>query len=495
MFRFATFAAVSSSPQAREDKASLGDQVKTARASGLQQGGIETAGPFILDGYSRTGYVNLSDAIENIPPLAAAIEAAEQNKYDVLIMDNIERMGDLAPMLSTLFKKYKKQLHSARQSGRVFDPADYDPYNDESSDIMIHVEGIIQKYRINKLRRGWNIGIPRRLEKGLPPFRIAYGYTRVDKNTPPVKNEYAVHVIQIKDWFLAGRPRAWIARQLTEAGIPKPSKTPGPWHVASIQHILLNPFYAGIVATGQKRAGASKTGRTYLQRTPHSEWQRGTGGHEPLWDESTLLAIENEFARRAGVKNYAKVRYPLAGLMRCTVCRQKLTRRNITRGGKLQPGLGCCKGEAHVILGYDQAIRLLTRKFHKELQERQLNPASKSDEMQRLQAELADYKARRAQVHKDYEDGIYKREEAIPRIKDLERLEQNAQHDLDELGHTQQTRAEMRELTAGLAKYTEEEIYLWIAEDESSSVNRLLSTLCETLWVTPEHEIEFEWRP
>src|SRR5215208_930763 len=100
-FRYGILAAVSSDPQAHEDKDSLSDQVDFARNAGLAQGGIETVEPFVLDGYSRTGYFNLSDALEDIPPLAEAIEAAAQNKYDVLIVDNIERLGDLAPMLFT----------------------------------------------------------------------------------------------------------------------------------------------------------------------------------------------------------------------------------------------------------------------------------------------------------------------------------------------------------------------------------------------------------
>src|SRR5688572_3316230 len=105
IFRFATYAAVSSDKQAAEDKDSLSDQVKTARSAGIAQGGVETAGPFILDGYSRTNYVNLSDALHDIPPLADAIKAVEQNLFDVLIVDNIERFGDLAPMIATIMRR------------------------------------------------------------------------------------------------------------------------------------------------------------------------------------------------------------------------------------------------------------------------------------------------------------------------------------------------------------------------------------------------------
>jgi len=494
MFRFAVFSAVSSEPQAREDKASLEDQVKTARAAGLQQGGMETAGPFILDGYSRTGYINLSDALEDIPPLAEAIEGIEQDRYDVLIMDNIERMGDLAPMLSTLFKKHKKQLHSARQSGPIREPAAYDPTSDESGDILIHVEGIIQKYRLNKLRRGWNIGIPRRLERGLPAFRVPFGYDRISKDVPPQQNQYAPYVVKMKDWLLEGRALTWIAERLDTAQIPPSTKTNTHWHVASIRHILLNPFYAGIVAIGQKRMERSGTGRIYRQRTPQSEWTRGAGAHKALWGEDTLLAIQNEFARRMGLKNYAKTIYPLAGLMRCTVCEQKLVRRRTSRNGRWLPALGCKFGHAHVTIEYEKAIQLLTTQLEKELQDLKLNPLAPKEEEARLRADLDNLKTRRARVQEGYESGLYKLEEASVKLKELERLEATAQQQVADLEHSRQTRAEVKILAAGLSELDLDELQAWIADDDSAVINRLLSLLCQTIWVDPQHHMQIDWR-
>jgi DNA invertase Pin-like site-specific DNA recombinase len=494
MFRFATFAAVSSDPQAREDKASLDDQVLTARAAAVAQGGVETAGPFVIDGYSRTGYVNLSDAIEEIPPLAEAIRAAEQDLYDVLVMDNIERMGDLAPMLSTLFKRHKKQLHSARQSGRVHDPDTYDPTADEAGDIMIHVEGIIQKYRLNKLRRGWNLGVPKRIDRGLPPFRVPFGYDRVNKDLPPVQNQYAPSVIRMKDWLLQGRPLSWIAEELRRAQVPPPRSKTGRWHVESIRHILLNPFYAGIVAMGQKKREAGKKGRVYRQRTAPSEWRRGAGGHEALWEEETLLSIQNEFARRMGLKNYAKTVYPLAGLFRCRVCEQKLIRRNVGRQGTLRPGLGCKHGEAHVIIEYDRAIELLAPELKAEFQKMREAPIPLDEQRRRLGVELDSLRDARAQIQEGWQNKIFSTEEASLKIRDLELTERTTELELATLERTQQVRSEFRTLGAEMAHLSVEELCTWITYDDPAIVNRMLSTLFVTAWLTPEHKISIDWR-
>ena len=492
-FRFAVFAAVSSERQAREDKASLPDQVKTARAAGIAQGGIESVEPYILDGYSRTGYINLSDALNDIPPLAKAIQDAIADQYDVLIMDNLERMGDLAPMLSTLFKRHNKQLHSARQSGPITAPDQYDPSSDESGDIMINVEGIIQKYRLNKLRRGWKVGVPKRIENGLVPFRVPYGYDRVSKTDPPLQNANATYILKMKDWIIEGRPLSWIADQLDALGAPLPSQSGKRWHVETIRHILYNPFYAGIVAIGQKRREPSPKGRTYRQRTPPSQWKQHTGRHVPLWDESTYLAIQNEFARRLQLKNYAKTVYPLAGLFRCTVCKQKLIRRNTSHAGQLAPALGCKRGDSHVIIRYDAAIQLLADELTRALQKNKSEPVTSREKEARLRTSLDELGQRRARIQDGYESGLYTKEEASVRMTDLERQERTAQTQLEEHRRTQRSQADFHTLAHDLSQLGE--LQEWIATDDPAIVNRLLSALCENLWLDPQHTLTIDFRP
>jgi recombinase len=490
MIKFGILAGVSSDAQV-EDKASIPDQIKTCRGVIQQFGGIEV-GCYVMDGYSRTGYDSLPEAMEEIPPLKEAIEAAEQDQYDVLILDNWDRLGDLAQLIYTRYRKYRKQIYSARQSGRLQDPETYDPYADESAGIDMHVQAILQQYRLNKIRRGWSIGIPNRIKKGLVPFRVAYGYTRVDGKTPPVQNPNAKFVMQMKDWFLEGRPLTWIAAQLAQLGAPLPSQKGKYWHAETIRHMLLNPFYAGIVAIGQKRREPSKKGRLYQQRTPQSEWTQAPGGHVPLWDQDTYLSIQNEFARRSGLKNYAKVMYPLAGILRCSECKQKLTRRHISRGGQLVAGLGCRRGDAHVLLEYDRAIQLLADALKKELQELSRNPSTKEEVERRLQRKIADLQEQRALVQQGFQAKIYKADEAGQLIADLEREERTAQTELADLYRLQQTRAELQILRAGMVKL--DDLATWFRDEDPAVMNRLLSALCENVWVTPECRFTVDMR-
>ena len=74
MIRFGILAGVSTDVQAG-DKASIPDQIATCRRAIAQLGAVEID-CFTMDGYSRTGYDSLADAMNDIPPLKEAIVGA-----------------------------------------------------------------------------------------------------------------------------------------------------------------------------------------------------------------------------------------------------------------------------------------------------------------------------------------------------------------------------------------------------------------------------------
>lgn len=492
-FRYAIYAAVSTDPQAREDKGSLDDQVQTARSAGLQQGGIETAGPFVLDGYSRTGYVNLSDALSDIPPLAEAVEAAIQNQYDVLIMDNIERMGDLAPMLSTLFKKHRKQIHSARQSGRVHDPDSYDPSADESADIMINVEGIIQKYRINKLRRGWAVGMPRRVRDGLTPLKVPFGYRWVNKKEPPqLDPQQAALIVQMKDLLLKGRTLTAIARHADESGIRPPHKGDR-WDPGTVRYMLMNPYYAGIVGINRRKyiPDPRRKSKTRSIAQPRSKWVLGEGKHECLWDDQTHLLLVHELERRRETHKQNAARFPLSGLLTCSECRRKLHRRTHGHGARRWKVFSCEAGPACTILPYEEVIDLVGKELELQL-EAYPRAESKSPDVYitHNEMDLEDLAKRRKRIQEGYENGLYTQLEAAQKLGELEKQMSAIEHKMDET----QRRAEIRAEFVGQIQEHLPHMADWIRSDDPALVNRLLNALCEDIIIHPDRTVEVKMR-
>lgn len=474
-FRFAILAGVSTDAQA-DEKASIPDQIDTCRRVIHEWRGIETA-CHIMDGYSRTGYDSLADAMEDIPPLKQAIEGAEQNQYDVLILDNWDRLGDLGQLVHTRFRKYRKQIYSARQSGRVHDPATYDPYADESAGIDMHIQGIIQTYRINKMRRGWNVGVPMRIEKGLHPLSLPYGYQLAGQGQPATLiPEKAALIKQMKDWMLAGQTYAEIARRADQSQIPPPRGAS--WSRQTVQRILTNPFYAGIVRFGKLRNRIP---------TQISEWKQGQGKHEALWDEATYRALVAEAKRRVESKRDYAAKYPFSGLTVCGICGAKIQK----HGSPPFEYLVCKKPRRHWSMRYEKALDLLTWELVRQLQHHQASPHKPAD-LAPLRTQLEGIKARRARVQTGYEASIYEAAEASQKLNALQEEAEEISRRLERAQNQEHLRREWEERMGGLQEMIEE-IPVAIRHGDPVRTNQLLSALIDKIILCGE-SVEIIWR-
>lgn len=320
MIRVAILAGVSTDVQAADDKASIPDQLATCRDFIKANNAIETD-HYVMDGYSRTGYDSLDEAMVDIPPLKHAIEAARDGKYDILLLDNWDRLGDLGQLVHTRFRwKYKKQLHSVRQSGKLQDPSEYDPNLDESGAIDMHIQGILQTYRIAKMRRGNALGTKKRVEDGKHSRGYSWGYRRNEAGELEPDPVIANLLIRIKDGLLSGMTTDQLADMANETGIL--STRGGKWRKGRISMLLHNPFYAGKVFKDRWYASSSisrVTGKKYrlMKRNPDPELY--DGAHPPLWSYEEFLRIKDELETR-----YLKMSHNnpknFSGLLVCGVC-------------------------------------------------------------------------------------------------------------------------------------------------------------------------------
>ena len=476
--RFAILAGVSTEAQAHADKLSIPDQIEKCRAIIASNNGIESLEPFIMDGYSRTGYDSLELAMQEIPPLGTAIRAAMANQYDILIMDNFDRLGDLGFIVKTRFKKLRKQLVSVRQSGKIIPPDQYDPYASEDADMAMFAQGIIQTYRINKIRRGWNIGVPKRAEDGLHPLCTAYGYQAQAKGKPAqqIPEEIAA-VLMMKDLYLSGNTLIEICNQLHAAGI-KPKRA-NAWSRTVVKRIILNPFYAGIVIFGKL-----KTENKKRIAQPPSQWIRGKGQHTPLWDEQTYFALLAEQERRDGLRARAQT-YALTGLIECAICHTSVHR----HGSPPFIYINCRAPSSHVNIRYETALHQVADTVVKGLQEYKNNPSAISsnenfDQLIQAQQTL------RQRIQQGFESGIYNQTEAQKKIV-------SAETEIERLYRARTRNAQQHAQKKAMLQFAEQDLDRmrhWIINDNPATVNVFLTSLCKKITVTPDGKYTVEWR-
>lgn len=479
MIRFAILAGVSTDAQSAPDKASIPDQLRNCRAHIASHHGAETAGPFIMDGYSRTGYDSLEIAIAEIPPLGQAITAAASDAYDILLMDNFDRLGDLGFIVKTRFKKLRKQLRSVRQSGKLIPPDQYDPYASETDDIAMYVEGIIQTYRINKIRRGWNIGIPQRARDGLHPLTVPFGYRLASPRQPlqPVEEE-TVLIKRMADAYLQGLPLQSIVDLANSSGTPP--RRAASWNRAGVKRILHNPFYAGLTVFGRQRLVDGKR-----IPVPPSQWITGKGQHAPLFDEPTWQSILAETERRAGLRSRAST-YALSGLLVCANCGSRLHRH-----GKLASpypvDLSCPNGHIHI--RYDVALKITAQELVKQLTH-VTPPENAENAAAAFLTRIARQEDLRRQIQAGYEARLYTLPEAQAKIVAIETEIARLQRQHDRALQQGLHRAQLLQLASNDLTLLAE----WIIHDDPTTVNRLLTALCERITLDKHYQLTVTFR-
>jgi site-specific DNA recombinase len=474
--RFAILAGVSTDAQAREEKQSIPDQIKHCRARIESMEGVETAGPYIMDGYSRTGYDSLDLAMSEIPPLGEAVRSATNNQYDVLIMDNFDRLGDLGVIVKTRFKKIRKQLYSVRQSGKIADPATYDPYASEDADIAMYVEGIIQSYRINKLRRGWNVGIPARAAEGLHPLSIPYGYKAASPGQPAEQvPEQIAFIRQLKDWYLDGHAAEEIVRRANFANVPSPRGAA--WSRTTIKGILHNPYYAGITVFGKQR----KEGEQRLPQPP-SGWVRGNGLHTPIWDEATYHTILAETERRNRRKQKHTHIYQLTSIVYCDKCGSITNRHGSSPWHYIS-----CKDKHCFSMRYNRALQLVADEVVAALH--RYNDSGKSVETTQYDQKIALQQKTRNRIQEGFEEGLYTALEAKRKIVSIEM-------EIERLTHAResaQSRQSARDHIATISRTDLARLRTWIENDDPTQVNKFLTSICARITLHSSGKVTVKW--
>lgn len=484
-FRAAIFVGVSSDEQAHKEKASIPDQIDTARDYILEEGGEEVLEPFIADGYSRTGYEDFSEALKDIPPLRAAVEAAGQDKYDVLVLDNFDRFGGLAMMILTRFKKYNKQLKSARQSGRVRDPKIYDAKTDETTEREIHTAEGDQIYRIAKLKRAIRVGVKKRVETGKYSHSFPYGYLKNSDGDLELDSPVADLLITFKDKFFEG-----LSLRNLEA-IANASKVPSPnglskWNYMSIRGILSNPFYAGKVFRNRWKVTGKKfgpTGKAYHVMRENPAATLYDGKHQALWTYNEHKRILIEMDERYHKQSRYNPR-TFTGLLVCSICGNRLTfKQGKYRCRPLPDHIRLPEKEAEWSIGEALAGAL------RDYDEAPPEPPS----LDVTQKAVADLERQITKVQRMTEKEIYTEEQGQERVKELRARIMATEANHEE--HERQLAAHDRLLATRKSLLSVlDELPRILSSGEKKKSNRFLRDMLESIEVTPERGYTFRFR-
>jgi len=162
-------------------------------------------------GQNRTQYLNLRDAEDEIPALRELLENAKDRKYDVLVVYDHDRLRDLLSLVYASLSEYGVQLFRMSAQNTPVDPDHYDPYDNDSNELMIGISSIRSKAEIARMRRKYRTGMRNRITVYGLPVQIPFGYRRPlteshnRKAVPEQIPSICAHLVAIKDMYLHGR--------------------------------------------------------------------------------------------------------------------------------------------------------------------------------------------------------------------------------------------------------------------------------------------------
>jgi site-specific DNA recombinase len=506
--RYAIFCAVSSASQAADDKISLEDQETRCRTTANARGWIETAGPFIVPGESRTIYINLRDAEAAIPQLRKMLDAAQRGRFDVLVIYNFNRLRELIDPITRTLGAYKVQIYSLTQNVEPQPPETYNPYKSDATWIMQLTSQLISKSQISDLRRKYEIGMPARVQKrGLPPIGIPFGYRKppgreTDRAATPEPDPVTSPILlAFKDLLLQGRTLSQIVKFALGTGIKPPrGKT---WYPQTIRAMLRNPFYAGYVRWGlSKNVTDPRTGQNYRQHTKNpAEIIKEPGKHTPLWDDATHAKIIAELESRGN--NYGeRHQNPLTRLLRCAACGQSLWMQH--NGSRSEPGRSIwrcqtttCTQRANIhatqaLHQVAEQLATIINALSGDAQTEVLSDAAqltgnaqapRSPEPEYNQ--LAELNKRRARLTDIYLAGGINKPEYMQRAAEIDALITHAENTIAEIESTAASAQDRIKILLSLVGIVEQ-LPAWLAQDDAQTVNRLLRALIAHITVQGE---------
>lgn len=493
--RFATWSAVSTKDQAKQDKVSLRVQLEKCIDVGHARGWIHVH-DYTVPGQSRTQFASLYHAEKNIPQLHDMLEAASRHEFDVLVIYDLNRFRSLMRQVFDVLCDYQVQLYILSDPREPVAPSEYSEEKKSEVGLLVGLRDIISTNEVSNIQRHYRDKMPKRItEKGLHAGlgRPPYGYRKppgheLDRQAILVQDPGQVRVLlQIKDWFFEGCSLTEIAQRLNDQKIPSPRGRS--WWYPIVRYLLANPFYAGVVGFGM-------TKRIRIRRLGTVQRYKGTpitneGKHIPIWDLQTHHRILAELAQRGKAHPGIKIRQ-LSRLLHCDVCGAVLWAQ-VDQKRRLY--WHCSSHQAqHVSIRDDDAVQRVTEKIiHALTHLDELKLPTPTDQRSSLKAELTDLRARKQRWMDLYETGRLADDELLTRLdglnNDIRKAEQKLNKAEQDISQAATTRATLEQLSVSAA--TLPHLY---KHGPKAQVNAELRVLLTRVVVKKDKSVELEWR-
>ena len=150
------------------------------------------------------------------------------------------------------------------------------------------------------------------------PYKQFLGYRKGANGLPEIVPEEAEIVRLIYRMFIDGKTSCYIAKHLTEKGIPTPGKKKA-WQVSTVESILTNKKYKGD-ARLQKRFTTDYLTKTMKVNEGEVPQYYVENSHPAIIDPTEWAIVQGEFRRRKEANKRTMCQSPFSGKVFCGDC-------------------------------------------------------------------------------------------------------------------------------------------------------------------------------
>jgi DNA invertase Pin-like site-specific DNA recombinase len=369
------------------------------------------------------------------PGLGRLMEAARDHAFDVLIVEELDRIARDQEDLAGIYKRLSflgieiRAVHSG-----------------VADQVQVGIRGLVGALYLqdlaNKVRRGM-AGVVR---DGRHAGGLAYGYRPVPGKPGELVIEpgEAEIVTEIFASYVAGAVPREIAGRLNARGVPPPRGRV--WSAVAINGnkargsgMILNPLYAGRIVWNRLRMMKNPdTGKRVSRPNPEAEWQFAEAEHLRIVDQATWEAAQAIKASRttAPQARTKKPRRMLSGLLKCAACGGGMSIKDRDHGRiritctVARETSSCTNRRPYYLDGIERgvvaglrgrladkpALALYLRTYNEE---RRRLAAESSNDRERLERRLAEVERKRERMVDQVVDGVITDEEAKGKLPAL----------------------------------------------------------------------------
>ena len=311
----------------KQESNSISSQRELIKSFVSQRPDIELVAEFVDDGFTGTNF--------DRPNFQKMMEDVERGEINCIIVKDLSRFGreyiDAGNYIEKMFPKKGIRFIAVNDH---YDSLTATGPND--SMIIPFINLLNDSYsRDISIKIRTNLEIKRQRGEFIANF-AAYGYMKdpENKNRLIIDPEAATIVREIFRWKIEGVSPANIARRLNERGTLCPaaykkacgshyasgfsSNMQPAWNPVSVQRILTNEIYCGVLIQGRRTTANYKVKTSILKS--EDEWVRVENAHEAIITRGQFHVVQRLMSEDCRSHRGEDTVYPLSGRVYCGDC-------------------------------------------------------------------------------------------------------------------------------------------------------------------------------